>query len=143
MVDSTKISDAATKPTKHKQTNLSPTNQFFPKKKFLISYILKKTRTRWDSKPTTQGSKATALTLGQVGKSLEVAWVHYTDETALRKHMRENDQKAALSNAKRKNEIKPRISKNSAMCRIRICDQEILSLTHYPLSHTSLKNDKH
>ena len=134
MVDSTKISDAATKPTKHKQTN----------RNFFFNFIhSEKTRTRRDSKPTTQGSKATASTLGQVGKSLEVAWVHYTDETALRKHMRENDQKAALSNAKRKNEIKPRISKNSAMCRIRICDQEILSLTHYPLSHTSLKNDQH
>ena len=39
----------------------------------------------------------------------------------LRKHLRENDQKAAPSEI-RKSRNKPRISKNSTTCRIRICD---------------------
>ena len=46
----------------------------------------------------------------------------YRGEAALCKHLREHDQKAALSSEKRESRNKPRISKNSATCRIRICD---------------------
>ena len=51
-------------------------------------------------------------------------------EAALRKHLREHDQKAALSSEIRKRGNTPRISKNSASCRIRICELANLSLTH-------------
>ena len=40
----------------------------------------------------------------------------------LRQNLREHGQKAALSSEIRKNTNEPRISKNSATCRIRICD---------------------
>ena len=46
-------------------------------------------------------------------------------ETVLRKHLREHGQKAALSNEKRKTRNEPQISKNSALCRIRICNLDI------------------
>ena len=41
-------------------------------------------------------------------------------EAALRKHLREHHQKTALSSEIRKSRNKPLISKNSALCRIRI-----------------------
>ena len=40
----------------------------------------------------------------------------------LRQNLPEHGQKAALSSEIRKNRNKPRISKNSATCRIQICD---------------------
>ena len=51
-------------------------------------------------------------------------------EAVLRKHLREHDQKAALISEIRKIRNKPRISKNSAACRIWICDLANLSLTN-------------
>ena len=52
--------------------------------------------------------------------------------------------KLAIKSAITKNRKKPRIGKNSVWSRIgsaTYCNQEILSLTHYPLSHASLKTD--
>ena len=43
-------------------------------------------------------------------------------KTALRKPLQEHEQKAALSSEIRKNRNKPRISKISATCTVRICD---------------------
>ena len=45
-----------------------------------------------------------------------------TEAKLIRKHLREHDQKAALSSEVREKRNKPGISKNSATCRIRICD---------------------
>ena len=60
-------------------------------------------------------------------------------EPALRKHFREQDQKAAPSI----------ISLEEAKARLRVgfecaiyCNREIFSLTHYPLSHASLTTNK-
>ena len=61
-------------------------------------------------------------------------------EAALCKHLREQDQKAALSSGIRNSINKPRVIKNSATCRIRICDLATLSLTHWPLSHGCLNS---
>ena len=59
-------------------------------------------------------------------------------EAALCKQLREHDQKAALSSGLRNSKNKPRVSKNSATCRIRIGDLATLSFTHWPLSHGCL-----
>ena len=48
--------------------------------------------------------------------------VHHRGEAGLPKHLREHDQKAALSSEIIKSRNKPSVSKNSATCRIRIGD---------------------
>ena len=53
-----------------------------------------------------------------------------TGEAVLRKHLREHDQKAALSSEIRKNRNKLQIRKNSATCRTRICNLANVGLTH-------------
>ena len=69
----------------------------------------------------------------------------HSAEAAHRNQLREHDQKAALLGEIRRSRKKTRIIKNSARCRIpsaTYCNQEILSLTHYPISHASLTIDK-
>ena len=58
----------------------------------------------------------------------------HSGEAALRKHLRENDQKAALSSEMRKSRNKPRIIKNSSMWRIRICDLQLRDFESHALS---------
>ena len=57
------------------------------------------------------------------------------DEAALRKHLSDHEQKAALSSEIRKSRNEPRISKTRLRVRFESatdCNQNIL--THYPLS---------
>ena len=68
-----------------------------------------------------------------------------TGEAALRKHLRDHDQKAALSSEIRKSSISLELAKT----RLRVgfeyvpyYNQKILSLTHYLLIHASLTTDK-
>ena len=61
-------------------------------------------------------------------------------EAAHRKQSPEHDQKAALSSSRRKSVNKPRISKNLATCRIRICELvQSRDFESHALSFESLK----
>ena len=59
--------DVATKPTEHKQTNASPTIQFFPENYFSISYILGK-KSLAGIELQTLGHKSIRVTSGLSGK---------------------------------------------------------------------------
>ena len=68
--------------------------------------------------------------------------VRYRGEAALAR----TRQKAALSCKIRKCRNKPGISKSSAACRLRTCDQlqsTDFSLTLYPISNAIITTDKH
>ena len=117
--------------------NEIPTLKLVPEKNFIFRLLKKIKGEIWC---------AITLPLGQVGTNLEVVKVQWHRfKAALRIHLREHDRKAALSGGK-KIEISLELTKTrlrEGLASATYCNQEILSLTLYPLSHASLTTDKH
>ena len=115
------LPDVVSKQRTRRQTKV---RKFDYSLKKVVNFIqnLKKIRSGRDSNPRPSVTQAIAFPLGQVQTNMEVEKVLHTGKAELRKHLQEHDQKAALSSEIRKSTNKPRISKNWATRRIRICD---------------------